>query len=91
MDNTATIKEIRIDKDTGWIVMEVICNKCKKENSHAISYISRETGDELIIDFAGTTDWRECENYIYDFENDNVDDIQKCGAIYNLCNIVLPK
>ena len=63
--NTATIQRIRIDKDTMWIVMEVMCDKCKIENSHAISYISRDDDDELIIDFASVDDTRTCEGYIW--------------------------
>ena len=85
--NTATIQRIRIDKDTMWIVMEVMCDKCKIENSHAISYISRDDDDELIIDFASVDDTRTCEGYIWS-ENEIS---EKCNAVYNLCNIKLPK
>lgn len=87
ISDTATIKRIRIDNETTWIVMEVMCDKCKHENSHAISYISRDEDDELIIDFASTYDTRTCDGYIWS-ENELS---QKCDAVYNLCNIKLPK
>jgi hypothetical protein len=87
ISDTATIKRIRIDNETTWIVMEVMCDKCKQENSHAISYISREEDDELIIDFESTYDTRSCDGYIWS-ENELT---KKCDAVYNLCNIKLPK
>lgn len=78
----AIIKEINIDKLTGWITMDVICNKCKNVNTHAISYISRETDDEIVIDFSNIDDTRECEQYTQSYD--------KCDAEYHLSSIILP-
>ena len=86
-NDTATIQKIYIDKETLWIVMEVICDKCKHENSHAISYISKDNDDELIIDFTSTEDTRVCDGYIW--SEDELSN--KCNAEYKLCNIKLPK
>lgn len=86
----ATIKKIRIDKDTDWMTMTVICDKCKGEDDHAISYISRITDDEIVIDFASTDDYRKCEGYVWTESTDPNLATTKCNAVYNLCNIKLP-
>ena len=88
--DTATIKEIRIDKENDWIVMTVICDKCKGVDDHAISYISRVTDDEIVIDFASTDDYRKCEGYVWTESTDPAKSTTKCNAVYNLCNIKLP-
>lgn len=87
VESTATIQQIDIYKDDGWITMDVMCDICKNVKTHAIGYMTDDNPVTTTINFSKIDDTRCCDDLYFSPSCEVI----RCNSEYNFSNIKLPK